>query len=369
MTAPTTDALTATTAPESLLAPMLLGAVPLRNRVVMAPMTRSRADADGNTTPLMREYYAQRASAGLIISEGVVVSPRGKGYPNTPNLFTGRNAADWAQIVEGVHAEGGRIFAQLWHVGRMSHPLMQPDGGLPVAPSAVAPEGELYTASGMTPFVAPRALETDEIAGIVAEFRRGAEVAKQAGFDGVEVHGANGYLIDEFLRDGTNHRTDAYGGSVENRMRFLREVVEAVSAVFGTDRVGVRLSPTVAMGGIHDSDPQGTFLQIAAALRPYGLAYLHVIELGSDDFDWQALRTAFGGTYIANGGFDRDRAESAIASGDADLVSFGVPFIANPDLVERFRLDAPLQPGDRATFYGGGAEGYTDYPLLEAAAA
>ncbi len=349
----------------SLLSPITVGPLSLPNRVLMAPMTRSRADAVGNPTSIMAEYYEQRAGAGLIISEGVVISPQGKGYPNTPGIFTDEQEAEWTKIVDTVHAAGGRIFAQLWHVGRVSHPSLQPGGALPVAPSAVAPTGQLYAAEGMKSFVAPRALETGEIAGIVEHFRQAAARAKRAGFDGVELHGANGYLIDQFLRDGTNKRTDQYGGSLENRTRFLLEVVEAVSSVYGAERVGVRLSPLGSSQGIHDSAPETTFQYAAAALRAFDLAYLHVIETRSEAFDWRALRSAFGGPYVANGGYDLDSATAAIIDGNADLISFGVPFIANPDLVERFRVGAELNAGDRATYYSGGARGYTDYPTLE----
>lgn len=347
-----------------LLSPTRLGPLSLPNRVVMAPMTRSRADAAGNPTPLMAEYYAQRASAGLIISEGVVVSPQGKGYPNTPGIFTEEQAAKWSRIVERVHGAGGRIFAQLWHVGRLSDPSMQPGGALPVAPSAVAADGELYTAEGMKPFPTPRALEIGEIPGVISQFRAAAILAKRAGFDGVEIHGANGYLIDQFLRDGSNRRTDRYGGSLENRSRLLLEVVQAVRSVYDADRVGVRISPLFSMWGMYDSAPEATFGYAVSALREHQLAYLHVVENRSEAFDWQALRRAFGGRYIANGGYDLESGSAAIQTEAADLVSFGSPFIANPDLVERFRRRAPLQSGDRATFFVGGAEGYTDYPEL-----
>lgn len=348
----------------ALLSPVRFGPFTLPNRVVMAPMTRSRADATGNPTAIMADYYQQRASAGLIITEGVVISPQGKGYPKTPGLFTGEQVTGWSRVVEAVHDAGGRIFAQLWHVGRASHPSLQPDGALPVAPSALAIPGELYTTDGMKPFVAPRALETREIPGVVDQFRQAAVLALQAGFDGVEIHGANGYLIDQFLRDGSNQRTDRYGGSVSNRTRLLTDVVEAVSSVYASDRIGVRLSPLFPMLGMHDSAPDITFRYAAAALREFDLAYLHVVEQRGASFDWRAVRSAFGGRYVANGGYDRDSAEAAIRDERADLVSFGTPFIANPDLTERFRLGAPLSIGDRATFYGGSAQGYTDYPTL-----
>jgi N-ethylmaleimide reductase len=314
---------------------------------------------------MMADYYQQRASAGLIITEGVVVSPQGKGYPNTPGIFTGEQLAGWTRVVEAVHGAGGRIFAQLWHVGRISHPLLQPDGALPVAPSALPVPGELYTSEGMKPYVTPRALETDEVPGAVDQFRQAAVFAQQAGFDGVELHAANGYLIDQFLRDGSNQRTDRYGGSVANRARFLLEAVDAVSGVYSADRVGVRLSPLFSMWGMEDSAPDTTFRHAASALREFDLAYLHVVEQRSGAFDWRGLRSAFGGSYMANGGYDRVSAEAAIHTSHADLVSFGTPYIANPDLTERFRRSASLSAGDHTTYYGGGAQGYTDYPALE----
>ncbi len=359
------DSTAALLASDTLLSPIRVGPLSLPNRVLMAPMTRSRADAVGNPTRIMAEYYAQRASAGLIISEGVVISPQGKGYPNTPGIFTDEQTAEWTRIVDALHEAGGRIFAQLWHVGRVSHPSLQPGGALPVAPSAIAATGQLYTPEGMKPFIAPRALETGEIAGIVEDFRQAAVRAKHAGFDGVELHGANGYLIDQFLRDGSNERTDRYGGSLENRVRFLIEIVEAVSSVLGAERVGVRLSPLGSNQGMHDSAPETTFQYAASVLRPFGLAYLHVIETRGEAFDWRALRSAFGGPYVANGGYDHESAAAAIIAGDADLVSFGAPFIANPDLVNRFRAGAQLNTADRATYYTGGALGYTDYPTLD----
>jgi len=277
----------------------------------------------------------------------------------------------WGLVTEAVHARGGRIFLQLWHVGRISHPSLQPGGALPVAPSAIRPEGEAYTYEGMQPFVTPRALETDEIPWIIAQFRTGAELATEAGFDGVEIHAANGYLIDQFLRDGTNRRTDAYGGSVENRARFLLEVVDAVAKVWGAKRVGVRLSPNSPFNNMYDSDPERTFGYVAERLGRFGLAYLHVVEADESEkttgqtVDFRRLRDAFGGTYIANGGFDYERARTSLAHGDADLISFARLFLANPDLPERFAKNAPLNTPDDTTFYGGDDKGYTDYPFLE----
>lgn len=350
----------------TLFTPIEIGDLSLPNRVVMAPMTRNRADAEDAPHDLNVEYYRQRASAGLIITEGSQVSPQGKGYPRTPGIHSERQLAGWRRVTDAVHDAGGRIFLQLWHVGRASHPSLQPGNALPVAPSAIAPEGETFTGEGMHPFVVPHALSTAEIPGVVAQFRHGAEQARKAGFDGVELHGANGYLIDQFLRDGTNQRSDAYGGSVENRARFLREVVEAVVAVWGAARVGVRLSPTGSFNSMSDRDPAATFGHAAELLGRYGLAYLHVVEDASG-FGWTELKRRFGGPYIANGGYDRARADAVLAAGRADLISFGAPYIANPDLVERLRHTAPLTEADRSTFYGGDHRGYIDYqPFAQA---
>ncbi len=356
-----------------LFQPIALGGVPLANRIVMAPMTRNRA-TDGNVpSELALEYYRQRASAGLIITEGSQIVPEGQGYPLTPGIHSEAQVAGWRRITDAVHREGGRIALQLWHVGRISHPTLQPNGQLPVAPSAIAAEGTLYTGKGMEPFVTPRALETAEIPGIIRDFASAARRAIEAGFDLVEIHAANGYLIDQFLRDGTNHRTDAYGGSLVNRIRFLVEVTSAIVAAVGAHRVGVRLSPFNSYNSMHDSDPATTFTHAAAALRRFGLAYLHVIEPVGPTWRGDVsdaprltpkLRAAFGGMVIANGGYDRERAERMLEAGEADLVSFGVPFLANPDLPERLRSGAPLNEPDRATFYGGTEKGYTDYPAL-----
>ena len=357
-----------------LFAPFQLGPYELPNRLVMAPMTRSRAGEGNTVTELTVEYYAQRASAGLIVTEGTQVSPQGVGYTHTPGIHTGAQAAAWRRVTDAVHAEGGRIFAQLWHVGRVSHPSFH-GGALPVAPSAIGFEGQVFTYEGMHPYVAPRALETDEIAGVVAQFAAAARLAYDAGFDGVELHGANGYLIDEFLRDGSNQRTDAYGGSVENRVRFLVEVTAAVVEVWGGDRVGVRVSPRNPGNGMSDSDPVATFVHAAEALNPFGLAYLHVLEPIAGPMAvpgervTPALRKAFRGPLVANGGYTAETGNAVIASGEADLVAYGAAFLANPDLPNRFRQGAPLNDPDRATFYGGDARGYTDYPTLEELAA
>lgn len=357
-----------------LLAPAKLGPYVLDNRVVMAPLTRSRA-GDGNVPRAMNvEYYVQRATAGLIVTEGTQISPEGVGYPGTPGIHSAEQIKGWRRVTDAVHAAGGRIYLQLWHVGRVSHPSLQPGGALPVAPSAIKPDGEAFTADGLRPFVTPRALELAEIPGIVEDYRQAAENAKEAGFDGVEVHAANGYLLDQFLRDGTNHRTDDYGGPIENRVRLLLDVIDAVTTVWNADQVGVRLSPINTFNDIADSDPDTTFGYVARQLNAYGLAYLHVVETDMDGstsaqtFDRRKLRNAFRGTYIANGGYDKARATDAIADGDADFIAFGAPFISNPDLVERFALDAPLTEPDRETFYGGDERGYIDYPFLDEAA-
>ena len=353
-----------------LLSPVKLGPYDLPNRIVMAPMTRNRAEEGNRPGPMNVTYYAQRASAGLIVTEATQVSPQGVGYPNTPGIHTPEQIAGWRLVTDAVHARGGRIFLQLWHVGRISHPSLQPGGALPVAPAAIQPAGTAYTYEGPKTFVTPRALATEEIPGVVAQFRTGAENALQAGFDGVEIHAANGYLIDQFLRDGTNRRTDRYGGSVENRARFLFEVVEAVTEVWGPGRVGVRLSPLGAFNDMRDSDPAALFGYVAERLSDYPLAYLHMIEIDEDDwrrpeFDFGRLRRRYRGLYIANGGYDRERASRAIQDGEADLIAFGRLFLANPDLPERFRQNAPLNTPDPSTFYGGGERGYIDYPALE----
>ena len=366
----------------SLFSPVQLGAVTLRNRVVMAPMTRSRAGAGHVPTALTATYYEQRASAGLIITEGAQISPEGVGYPSTPGIHSDEQVAAWRRVTSAVHARGGKIFLQLWHVGRISHPSMQPGGQLPVAPSAIAPAGQLYTATGMQAFVAPRALDTAELPRVVQDFAEGARRARAAGFDGVEVHAANGYLIDQFLRSSTNQRTDAYGGSVENRTRFLLEVVEAVVAAWEPGRVGVRVSPTNPFNDIHDADPIATFGHAAEALDRFGLAYLHVIEPVREaelsEEKWTEsepaplvapeLRRRFRGPLIVNGGYASESAEAAVADGTADLVAFGVPYIANPDLLERLASGTPLAAADPASFYGGDERGYTDYPTREEAA-
>jgi N-ethylmaleimide reductase len=345
-----------------LFTPIRLGRLDLPNRIVMAPMTRARTGAGGAPNCLNATYYRQRASAGLIITEATQVSPQSGGFPGTPGIFSFEQIAGWRQVTDAVHDAGGRMFLQLWHVGRISHPSMQPDGALPVAPSAIAPAGEVFTAEGPKPYVTPRALETQEIPGIVDQFRRAAANAMVAGFDGVEVHAANGYLIDQFLRDGTNRRTDEYGGAVDNRARLLLEVLAAVCEVWQGDRVGVRLSPAGGFNDMRDSDPDATFSRVAELLNPLKLAYLHAVEDGG--YDVARVRRAFRGHYIANGGYDFTRATAAIGSGAADLVSFGKLYVANPDLARRFATGAKLAEADAGKFYGGDAAGYIDYPEM-----
>lgn len=349
-----------------LLSPVQLGPYLLTNRIVMSPMTRRRADGDDAPHALHAEYYAQRAAAGLMVAEGAQVSPQGKGYPGTPGIYATGQVAGWQLTTDAVHLRGGRIFLQLWHVGRVSHPLLQSGGTLPVAPSALPAPGMAETPEGLRPFPTPHELTHDEIGNVVSQFAHAAACAKAAGFDGVELHGGNGFLIDQFLRESSNRRRDAYGGTPARRVRFLMELVEAVGAVWDPARVGVRISPINPWGGMQDSDPAGLFGLVAEALSARGVAYLHVAETRTRRpmFNWARLRQRFAGRYIANGGFDRYRAEAALARGRADLISFGRAFIANPDLVQRLRLGAPLRPADPATYYGGDAHGYTDYPPL-----
>lgn len=358
----------------NLLTPVRVGHETLPNRVVMSPMTRSRAGAGNVPVPLNATYYAQRASAGLIVTEATQVSPQGVGYPGTPGIHTPEQVAGWRLVTDAVHARGGHIFLQLWHVGRISHPTLQPDGALPVAPSAIAAEGKVFTAEGPQAFVEPRALETAEIPGIVEQFKLGAENALAAGFDGVEIHGANGYLLDQFLEDGTNQRTDEYGGSIENRARLMLEVTEAVAGVWGGHRVGIRLSPGGAFNSMRDSNPSATFGYVAGALNRFGLAYLHVVEPADlepykvDGVPMSAtrhLRTLYQGTLITAAGYDFEKGNAVLATGDADLVGFGQLFLANPDLPERFAAGATLNQPDTSTFYGGDEHGYTDYSALE----
>ncbi len=356
----------------ALFAPLKAGAIELSNRIVMAPLTRNRAD-HGSLAPhaLNVEYYAQRASAGLIVSEATQNMPQGQGYAWTPGVYSAAQVEGWKAVTDAVHEKGGRIVLQLWHVGRISHPDLQPGRARPVAPSAITAKGQTFTETGFKDLVEPRALELDEIPGVIAQYGEAASNAKAAGFDGVEIHGANGYLIDQFLRDGTNRRADAYGGSIENRTRFLLEATEAAARVFGADRVGVRLSPLSPFNDIADSNPGPLFTYAVERLSDLGLAYLHLVEgatggeRDTGGFDLSILRQAFKGAYFGNNGYDPALAAERVASGAVDAVAFGRWFISNPDLVDRIRKGAPLADPDQATFYGGAAEGYTDYPALD----
>jgi N-ethylmaleimide reductase len=352
-----------------LFSPIQLGNCRLKSRIFMAPLTRSRAGQGNVPRGLNALYYAQRADAGLIITEATQISSTAQGYISTPGIHTAEQVEGWKRVVNAVHVAGGRIFVQLWHVGRISHPSFQPNGGPPIAPSAIRAEGQTYTAEGFQPLVTPRALETGEIPGVVADFRQAALNANEAGFDGVELHGANGYLIDQFLRDKSNQRTDQYGGSIENRSRFLLEIVDSVIDGIGADHAALRISPQNTFNDIDDSNPQALFNHLAAALSGKGLAYLHVVEgdltgKSVGRFDYGKIKALFGDPYVANNGYDKVRGQAAVAEGKADAVAFGKPFIANPDLATRFLLEAPLTPVDGATLYGGDEKGYTDYPIL-----
>lgn len=348
-----------------------LGPYALGHRIVMAPLTRMRSSKGDIPNDLMAEYYSQRASdGGLIIAEATPVSRQGYGYNKAPGIYSDDQIAGWQKITTAVHAKGARIFLQLWHVGRQSHPILQPSNGAPVAPSAIQATGYAYSDDGPIEFSMPRALDISEIPSIIETFRAGAERALRAGFDGVEIHGANGYLPDQFLQDGSNKRTDAYGGSIENRARFMLEVTQAAISVWGSDRVGLRLAPSGTYGDMFDSNPQETFGYVAREMDRLGLAYLHIIEpriKGIEEIRVEEpvaakhLRKIFHGPIIAAGGFTKESAEAIIAAGDADLVAFGRYFISNPDLAYRFRIGAPLAPYDRNTFYGGNHRGYTDY--------
>jgi N-ethylmaleimide reductase len=364
----------------TLFDPVTAGSLHLANRIVMAPLTRNRAPG-AVPTPLMAQYYTQRATAGLLITEATAISHQGQGYSDVPGLYGTDQLAGWKHITQSVHAAGGKIVVQLWHVGRVSHVDLQPGGGAPVAPSAITAKTKtVLIKDGVPGFVdtsAPRALELSELPGIVQSYADAARAAVEvAGFDGVEIHGANGYLLDQFLKSGSNHRQDAYGGSLENRARLLLEVVRAITSAIGGGRTAIRLSPVTTANDAFDAAPQPLFDYVVRQLAPLGLAYIHIIEgatggareLPDRPFDYPALKAAYRsaggqGAWMVNNGLDKPLAEQAIANG-ADLVAFGRPFIANPDLVQRLRADAPLNTGDRPTFYGGGAQGYTDYPLL-----
>lgn len=350
----------------SLFDPLQAGAFKLKNRVVLAPLTRCRASAGRVPNDLMRQYYGQRASAGLIISEATSVTPHGVGYPDTPGIWSDDQVAGWKKITDAVHAAGGTIVLQLWHVGRISDPLYL-DGALPVAPSAIAAKGHVSLVRPKKEFVTPRALELSEIPGIVADYRRGAENAKRAGFDGVEIHGANGYLLDQFLQDSTNHRTDAYGGTIENRARLMLEVVDACIDVWGAQRVGLHLAPRGDAHDMGDTNPLATFGYVASEVGKRQIAFICTREHEGPGSISPELKKLFGGVLIGNENYMKETAEAAINGGKADAIAFGKLFIANPDLPERFKAGAPLNTPDPASFYGGDQKGYTDYPALETA--
>ena len=356
-----------------LFEPFKLGPITLPNRLVMAPLTRNRAIPPGMVpSPLAVDYYAQRASAGLLITEASQVSQQGQGYQDTPGIYSKEQIAGWRKVTDRVHEKGGHIYIQLWHVGRISHDSLQPGGGKPVAPSAIRAKGKTFVNGIFTDISEPRALELSEIPGIIEEFKRGTANALEAGFDGVEIHGANGYLLDQFAKDGANKRTDAYGGSIENRARLMLEVSKVVAAVAGADRTGIRISPVTPANDVSDSNPQPLFDHIVEGLNALKLTYIHVIEGATGGprdnapFDYASLRKRFKQAYVANNGYDFDLATKVLAEGAADLIAFGKPFISNPDLVERLKTGAALNEFDKATFYGGGAKGYTDYPTLGA---
>lgn len=368
----------------TLFDPITIGDISLANRIVMAPLTRNRSpQAVPNT--LNAAYYAQRATAGLLITEATAITHQGQGYADVPGLYTPEALAGWKKVTDEVHKAGGKIVVQMWHVGRISHTTLQPDGGKPVAPSAIQAKSKTFLVNedGTGSFAEtsePRALDLPELPGIVEDYRKAARAAIDAGFDGVEIHAANGYLIDQFLRSGSNKRTDAYGGSIENRARFLSEVLDAVTSEIGAGRTGIRISPVTPANDASDGDPQPLFTHVVQKLAAHPLAYVHIIEgatggprdhqQGEKPFDYAALRAAYeaaGGkaAWMVNNGYDRDLAIETVKNGSADLVAFGKPFIANPDLVRRLEENAPLNTPDQATFYGGGAQGYTDYPALE----
>jgi N-ethylmaleimide reductase len=361
----------------ALYRPFTLGNLELPNRVLMAPLTRSRSKQPGDIPwELNATYYAQRAGAGLIFSEATQVSPQGKGYAFTPGIYSDAQVEGWRKVTAAVHDAGGRIYLQLWHVGRISRPELQPDAQLPVAPSAIKPEGAqtfIDEQSGLVEVLEPRALATDEIPSVVEQFRQGAINAERAGFDGVEIHGANGYLLDQFIRSKSNRRTDEYGGSIDNRLRFPLMVVDAVVDVWGVDRTGIRISPTGTFNDMHDNDPVATYGALAKALNHRDIAFIEVVEdsfqgnasNGRPERVIQAIRENFKGAYIANGNYSAEEAHQRIDSGLCDLVTFGRLFISNPDLPKRFHEGAPLNDFDEATFYGGDEHGYTDYPTLD----
>jgi 2,4-dienoyl-CoA reductase-like NADH-dependent reductase (Old Yellow Enzyme family) len=347
--------------------PVSIGAWNLPNRIVMAPLTRCRAGDERIPNELMAEYYTQRASAGMIISEATSVTPMGVGYAGTPGVWSDAQVTGWEKITEAVHKAGGRMLLQLWHVGRISDPMYL-NGAQPVAPSAVTPAGHVSHVRPLKAFVTPRALELAELPGIIESYRQGAENAQRAGFDGVEIHGANGYLLDQFLQDKTNLRQDNYGGSIENRARLMLEVTDAVIGVWGADRVGMHLAPRGDAHDMGDSNPLATFTYVARELGKRRIAFICARESLGERRIGPQLKAVFGGSYIANEKFTQETANQVLAAGEADAVAFGVPFLANPDLPERFRMNAPLNPPDQSTFYAHGQKGYTDYPFLQRAA-
>jgi N-ethylmaleimide reductase len=357
-----------------LFEPYHLGPLTLPNRFAMAPLTRNRAVPPGMLpSPLAVNYYGQRASAGLLITEASQVSQQGQGYQDTPGIYSTEQVAGWRKVTDRVHERGGRIFIQIWHVGRISHVTLQANGGAPVGPSAIRAKGKTFVNGTFADVSEPRALELSEIPGIIEDFKRGTANALAAGFDGIEIHGANGYLLDQFAKDGTNKRTDAYGGSIENRAKLMLEVSKVVAAEAGAERTGIRISPVTPSNDVSDSNPQPLFDYIVDQLNALKLTYIHVVEGATGGprdiapFDYGSLRKRFKGAYMANNGYDFALANQVLEAGAADLIAFGKPFISNPDLVERLKQGAPLNEWDKATFYGGGAKGYTDYPALQAA--
>ncbi len=359
-----------------LFDPIQLGDLSLSNHIMMAPLTRGRAGPAKVPNDMMVEYYAQRAEAGLIITEATAISAQGFGWAGAPGIYSDEMEDGWKRVTEAVRKRGGKMVLQLWHMGRLSHPVFQENGQLPVAPSAIKPAGHTRDATGTKDYVTPRALEKSELPGIVEDYVMATRRALRAGFDGVEIHGANGYLIDQFIRDGANQRDDDYGGSIENRLRFPLQVVEAVVAEAGAGRTGIRISPTNPNGGIADSDPVKTFTHVANALSGFNLAYLHIMEPFPESgkafpglpYVTPEIRKAYKGNITVNGGYDSKEGEKAVHSGLAQAVAYGVPFIANPDLVRRLKMNAPLNTPDPKTFYTAGPEGYTDYPVMEQAA-
>ena len=350
----------------SLFEPIDLHGEPLANRMVMAPLSRMRAERSGLATPMMATYYSQRATAGLIIAESSPISTQGSGYPFAPGIHTEAQANSWQAVTTAVHEKGGKIFLQLQHCGRISHPDYQVDGQAPVSASAIQPEGQAFTYSGPQDFVTPRALETNEIADVVQQFVQAAELAKNAGFDGIEIHAANGYIIDQFLRDGSNQRQDEFGGSIENRYRLLDLVLEAVLNVWPSQKIGVRISPENQYNSMSDTNPQQHFEYVVAQLNKRNLAYLHTLEgdmlTKTSGVDYTKLKARFSNSYIANNGYDLEKAQAVLNNQQADMIAFGVPFIANPDLVKRYQENLPLNDAMPDTFYMGGETGYTDYP-------